>query len=450
MKVQSEPQIKTYLQLQAVSSGSALRLQTGELLHAQVLTRLSETLVELKLGQRQVKAQTELPLQVGQKLKLEVVQGGEKPVLKLQAETASQLLVQNNMKQVLPRQGSLTTLLANLLQLNQATSNQDHLPKQVVTDTKQLINQLPSKSDIQNGAAIKQAIEDSGILHESRLLKADAAATKRDLKAHLLKLLVSTHIPKSSDRTQSMSSPSRSVPPPLSPHISRTLAMNVLSLFGLPPSQAKATGRVESTYQSYSQPGTLSRVPASTHPSTLKGYSPLMPPTKNAPMQAQRAAAPELMQLPITEQTQDLSRQVEQAVSRIQVNQLAHLEQGGQYLQTELPIRNGEQIDLFQLRLQAEEGSDADHEGHLWTITLAFELDQTGPVYVRVSILGAQISTSFWATESSTLVTLENELSSLQSEIEQQGLALTQINTYLGEPPWQPGAHHAHMVDDQV
>ncbi len=450
MKIQSETQIKSYLQLQAVSSGSALRLQTGELLHAQVLTRLSKTLVELKLGQHQVKAQTELPLQVGQKFKLEVVQGGDKPVLKIQSETATQLLVHNNMKQILPRQGSLTTLFANLQQINQTNAKEMQLPAQVVADAKQIINQLPSKPNLQSGAAVKQAIEDSGILHESRLLRSDITATKRDLKAHLLKLLVSSHEAKPGIRNAPSPSPSALGRSSWTTNMAKSVTLNMFSLFGLTASQTRTSSSAEATYQSYSQPTNSSRPQTSSGPPTSSLHTPLMPPTKNAPMQAQRAAAPELLQLPVGEQPQELSRQVEQALSRIQSNQLAHLEQGGQYLQTELPVRNGEQIDLFQLRLQTEEETGADNEGRPWTITLAFELDQTGPVYARVSILGDQISTSFWAAEPTTLSTLQEELASLQTELNDQGLALAKINTYLGDPPWRQVNHHQHLVDDQV
>lgn len=154
-----------------------------------------------------------------------------------------------------------------------------------------------------------------------------------------------------------------------------------------------------------------------------------------------------------------LLQQVESALSRVKLNQLASLPQERQQPPewlVELPVRRGEDaIDVWGLRLRREGGrsdSETARNGAGWTVMLAFDLPGLGPVQARVSLSGErQISTRFLSEQGEPLRRLSEHLPRLRARLEQSGLVVQDLDVKRGrlrEPPAPPP--RGPILDDQA
>lgn len=152
---------------------------------------------------------------------------------------------------------------------------------------------------------------------------------------------------------------------------------------------------------------------------------------------------------------QELSRQAEGALSRIQYNQLASLPQedpNRQIWQLDLPLRNGNRLDAFHLRIEEERnGAEQSAEGASWTINLEFELSPLGPIQVRVGILGETVSGTFWAQRRETANLISRRLEELQTGFERVGLEVGKLKSLVGtRPDLKPAATESPILDEKA
>jgi hypothetical protein len=176
--------------------------------------------------------------------------------------------------------------------------------------------------------------------------------------------------------------------------------------------------------------------------------------------QAARGAEPKpgatsLAQLPAPRLVQELTRQVEGALSRIQYNQLASLPQedgSRQVWQLDLPVRNAEGMDGLQLRIQQEPNHQGGKvTGASWSVNLAFDLEPLGPVRARIGLLGETVSSTFWAERRNTADLIRRRLDDLRQGFQQAGLEVGQLNARRGlpqEPVEDTG--RGPLVDEQA
>ncbi|WP_158675253.1 flagellar hook-length control protein FliK [Thiohalobacter thiocyanaticus] len=154
-----------------------------------------------------------------------------------------------------------------------------------------------------------------------------------------------------------------------------------------------------------------------------------------------------------------LLQQVESALSRVKLNQLASLPQERQQLPewlVELPVRRGEDaIDVWSLRIRREGGrggEDATGGRPGWTVLLAFDLPGLGPVQARVSLNGERdISTRFLSEQGEPLRRLTEHLPRLRARLEQSGLVVNELDVKRGrlrEPP--ASAPTGPILDDRA
>lgn len=131
----------------------------------------------------------------------------------------------------------------------------------------------------------------------------------------------------------------------------------------------------------------------------------------------------------------DLLKQLDGALARIQTNQLASLAQednSRQIWQFELPIRQQEHIDLFQMLVRREPASSPEAETEIWSLTLKMNLAPLGPMRVQLRLQGEKISTSIWVQENSTTDLVEKNLTSLRQAFEKAGLEVSKLEAYQG------------------
>ena len=373
--------------------------QVGQILNATVTARPNSQTATLRFGATDVELQTRIPLAPGDLVKVRVANAGERITLRLlNSDATADPTRSEAMRTALPRQQSLTGLLANLGQLltaksttaTQPRTSSSHptlppLPTQIRELARQLLQQLPDAQRAISNEGIKQAIRNSGTFTETQLAQAaqrGEAPPPGDTKLNLVRLLTALQsmvqdLPKPAEPMRPLSPQTAQLPPPL-PHQS-------------PVAQ------------------------------------PRVPPT--------------IVQLldeniSVVRVLQELLAQTEGALARIQVSQLASL--GAQDTPTqvwiaEVPLRLGQQTDLIQFRIEHHRGGGARADEY-WSITFAFELDELGPVRARVVFFQEELSATLWAERESTAKKFKNRLDELRKRIEQRGLKVTAVDCHTGIP----------------
>ena len=377
-------------------TGSAAGIENwtvGRLLSALVSRANADGGYTLLVGRRQIQVRSESPLRPGTRLNLEVVETGPRTVLRQLADSAPPAVETRTLREALPRQMPATPLLSNLRHItNNRATEPLPLPREVAQLAQQIEQTLTSKEALKQPEILKQALKDSGLFLEARLA---AMATGRpdpalaqDFKAGLLKLaqLLATHLPQA-DTRMAQATPPRPATEPVS---GKAMEM-------APPPMRQAP------------PATLPPIPASLA-------------TIGDPKQA----------------LHELSRQVDAALARVQISQLNSVPSGdgnGQYWLLELPLRAGDQVDSFQLRIQTEdEQHPATDLAAGWSVMLSFNLEGLGPMYARLAMAGDRLSANLWAEQEHTVSLLEHYHGLLQQQFASVGLGATDVAVRAGRP----------------
>ncbi|NOY66358.1 MAG: hypothetical protein GXP13_02975 [Gammaproteobacteria bacterium] len=161
----------------------------GQILQARVVSDVVDGLVNLRIGTTILTAQIKADLEINQKLTLEVIKLGEKPLLQLIAQDKIQSLVETAIRTILPRQQSHAQLLSNLVQ---ALSDKQLLrfPENIQSVIKRLYQSLPDINSLRSADGVKMAINNSGLFLEAKLVQNNPpVAFTNDFKANLLRLV---------------------------------------------------------------------------------------------------------------------------------------------------------------------------------------------------------------------------------------------------------------------
>ncbi|GMQ84343.1 MAG: flagellar hook-length control protein FliK [Gammaproteobacteria bacterium] len=510
----------------AVTPAATQQWQTGQLLQATVSGN-SIGKVLLAIGNRQVSAQTSLPLEKGQQLTLQVRSLGEQPVLKIISALRESPLA-GMVRLLLPRQGPSTPLLANLSQLARLPNPPTPLLlNELVRST---LRQMPDIQAVSTSQGLKKAIGDSGIFLESRLLKsagttASPPVIQSDFKANLLRLIqLVRNWPGSSTRTGA-----DTLPPSTGTPTSTPVTLKPGANTQVPPAPASAgtpkapgpqppamlPGSVPAAQPPTTPPGSVlaaqppttppgsapaaqpsapdqiqraarASLPGTTTGSTARpAATPLLPTTTAAPLPTSGTSesspavllsgeppAPLRGALPVPQSAlqvsldlinrmgnfrTDLLLQAEAALARIQLHQLAAVpreaERGLLEWLFELPIRRGDAIDLWSIRL-LQDGGEQQHEAQQpvkhWTVQLAFDLPGLGPVQAQVQLCNEQVSTRFWAEQADTLPLLREHLHELREALHTAGLDVGELECQRGPRPAEKTSVEQPLIREKV
>ena len=130
-----------------------------------------------------------------------------------------------------------------------------------------------------------------------------------------------------------------------------------------------------------------------------------------------------------------LLKHLDGAIARIQTHQLASLPQDDpcrQVWQFELPIRNGEDVELFHIRIGREEKAQRSDEETVWSLTLHMNLASLGPMRVQLRLQGESLSTLIWSERPRTNNLVQNHLKQLRSAYEERGLIVKRLEAQIG------------------
>jgi hypothetical protein len=130
-----------------------------------------------------------------------------------------------------------------------------------------------------------------------------------------------------------------------------------------------------------------------------------------------------------------LLKSLDGGIARIQTHQLNSLPQEDplrQIWQFELPIRNGDEIDLFHFRIGRETNAKSDVDEHPWSLTLQMNLSTLGPMRVQIRLTGESVSTIIWSERSSTDTLVKEHIDRLRKGYEKAGLEVTRLESFIG------------------
>ena len=415
--------------------------QVGQLLQATV-TESRTGKVLLAVGNRQISAETSLALQKGQQLTLQVRSLGEQPVLKITA-SQGESPINSAIRLLLPKQGPIPPLLATMGQL--AQSSNPSVPSLINELIRSVVKQMP---DIQTAATpqgLKKAVSESGVFLERQLLRQHEQPFRpvfidSDFKANLLRLVqLVRQWPGSSGQTTKNA-----------PH-----SAPAASATGAQPPPAPA-GSAERGAAAQATAGAAAGT-GGTAPSSLPTGA-LAPPLRGSMPVPQPALQANLALLArVADFRTDLLQQIEAALARIQLHQLAALPREGErglleWL-LEVPIRRGDDIDLWSMRIFAEHRQQ-QHEVRQqvpnWSVQLAFDLPGLGPIQAQVQLAGEQVSTRFWAEQQDTLPLLREHMHELRQALSEAGLDVGELECQPGPRPAVKSTGSQALIRDKA
>ncbi len=384
----------------------------GQVLNVQVLNSNQQGRAMLRVGAADVPVRTQVALEPGARHQVRVAQMDPMPVLKLLAPAQPldiRAVSQAALQRFLPVQESLAPVLRDLVQI--AAGERANIPAPVRQLAEQTLGQILDRGQLANPGALKQAVQNAGVFLEAKL-GAVAAGQRQDLagdlKVALLKVLRQVAQPK--------------VRP-------GTLLPN--SLPG-----AKAAGK-----------GMADLLPMSNLPPPLRGSSPTPQP---------RVVPTVPLDMPQTEAIAALRKQVEGAVARVALHQVATAEQaqdGEVRWSLELPLRQGETVDVVPMHIGRDGSGQSGQHGEAWEVALALDLPGLRELHVRIGLRGERISVVFWAERADAAEQVSTNLERLRQSLTNQGLEVENLSCHEGCPPERPDAQDWRrrvIVDERV
>lgn len=361
----------------------------GAMVEALILDDLREGVAPVRIGNGTYSAQIPFPVIKGERLLLEVADTNPLPILRPLRDSQPTDPVPQALRRLLPQQGGLSPALVRLeALLTAATAPDHHPPPAIMLAARQLLQSLPTRDAVVTEEGLREALNNSGVFLESKLLRAAPDAPPqiaRDLKAGLLRLEQA-----------------------LEDHLGASIGTDA-------------------------------------NPSAPKGGAePLLPPLRTLhPTPQSRAAslaAPGDMQLGAF--IADLDADIGGALARIQLHQLASqpiAEDPRHFWLLELPIRHEGATDVWQMRLDEKPHERDAPANRSWRVEMAFDLPGTGPVVACIELRNDQVSVRFWAEHSETATLFGDHLDALESRLAQAGVVTGSIACHHGRPR-QPAA----------
>jgi hypothetical protein len=377
--------------------------QTGQLLQAIVLEPSSgkSGTATLQIQDIVVKAQTTLPLMEGQRIQLQVVQAGEKPVLKLITPATEMDVLAQALRTALPKSGSLAPLMTGLAALAQTAPKQStDVPPRIMDLARQILAQLPTTEQVTTADGLKQALRDSGVFFENKLVPQNLTGGQTiltDLKGLLLRLV--------NDLRGELPAPNPSA----------NTRNPVLDSQAMKPNTPYAQSQVMADPREMIQ--RLVDGPRVTNPSASQ-------------LAAATTATPTMVAL------QSLTDKTDAALAHIQTNQIQSLtteNTAKPMWAMDIPIRQNNQTDVFSLKIQRDEKEHGDRpELHRWSVWLDFDLEVLGPARAVVNVYDRQVSVGLWAEHGDTVTLFNNFLAILHSDLTSAGLSVGRLQCQKG------------------
>lgn len=134
-----------------------------------------------------------------------------------------------------------------------------------------------------------------------------------------------------------------------------------------------------------------------------------------------------------------LAKDIEAALARITTQQLLSLpdraSDAPQWI-FDLPLRNGERVEVFHLHVFREKHRRDSQQPPAWCVRLSFDLATLGKVGVLVTLFAGSVSVAIWARQAETARRFEHHLQTLSAELHDAGVVISRLHCECGEAPF--------------
>jgi len=423
------------------------KLQTGQSLQAKVIEQLpNKTDVILRLGNQLVQVKSDIPVTVGQIIKVLVERTASELILKAPPPNQQTSITNTSLRQLLPKQSPVNEFQQPLIQvftritkqtITTASSVSPELPSQLLQIkrlTRNILQSLPSQKNIITTEGFKKALQNSGVFFEAKLQQAlaDRKTTSNNPinnPKNLFKASLSQAQTTQNTSTTTLSPKSQQ---PLV-MISTDLKANLIKLVHLLKAWPKAS---QFTSQPTSTQQTPPQLPLPKPAAPSQTFSSAASQTTAHPQSSAQLAAQAL-----DSQIRELMSKADGAISKLSLNQLASSNAEGnttrQTWQVEIPFLNQHASQSVFLKIEQEEPSDKPSKkpDKQWTISLEMRPPKLGLIKNKLTLNKQQISSSFWAESPKTRELIHQHLSVFKDQLFRANLNPERIQVRSGPGP---------------
>ncbi len=140
-----------------------------------------------------------------------------------------------------------------------------------------------------------------------------------------------------------------------------------------------------------------------------------------------------------TSQTlQQVAQQIDGALAHLKVQQLHTLTTRNDTTTVwlfDVPMRQGQELDVLQLRIQRESRNKDDGAAPTWSVRLHFDMPRYGTIDSMVNLIGSKIGVMFWSETPTTADLLQQHMEALRAQLQQAGLDIEQLRSTVGAAP---------------
>lgn len=369
-----------------------------------IITKVTDK--QLFLDIQGIKANTPKPstleLHVGDTLKLQIEQLKPMPqfrIVSLQPKSNVDL-VSNLVKNIISHDNSITPLLKNIsFVANRPALQPSPLSAGTNAAVRDLFKQIPSVFNLKTAPQVKNHMENSGLFIESKI------------KSQIVSAIQQMPVNKIS---------------------SGKISVNIKPLLELDlGAQLHRIAVLIRTHLTETKNPSIQTTPPR---ATNKDIPQQLNPAQVNRVQRNRVPTEQISLQNIThreEAMQTFLRQIESSLTHLQQTQLQNLNEsqtGRPLWLMELPIKNGQDIDLFELRISQDETSQAESEGDkIWNITLKFDLNGLGKVKAHITMQNELVSAQFYSEKSEVLNLFQENFDFLRNRLSYNGLNVGKI-----------------------
>jgi len=394
------------------------KLQTGQSTYAKIVEQLpNKTDIILRIGKQTLQAKADIPVTVGETVKVTVEKTASELILKVKPPAQQTSIIDTNLRQLIPKQTSVNAFQQTLKQvftnINQLTfTSQQTQPQDLASQSAKLkrlainiLHTLPDRQKLTSSEGFKSALQNSGVFLEAKLRQA--------LLASRPTLETNTHgIKKPPIGSQNSFLISKQSPIGF---IHTDLKSNLTKLIQLLKSWPKMTDSGIQQARS----------------------NPLLIPNKS-PLTVAQATNPALV---LENQIKELMSKTEGAVAKITLNQLAssNTEQTGnrQAWQIEIPFLSNQSSESVFLQIEREDASNTQHKEaeQKWTVSLEMNPPKLGLIKNKLSLNKQHVNADFWAENPETRGLIQQHLDLFKKQLIHANLQPDRIQANNGTGP---------------
>ena len=394
------------------------KLQTGQSTYAKIVEQLpNKTDIILRIGQQTLQAKTDIPVTVGETVKVTVEKTASELILKVKSPAQQSNIIDTSLRQLIPKQTSVNAFQQALshvfTSINQLTlTSQNTQTKELASQSAQLkrlafniLQALPERQGLTSSEGLKTALQHSGVFLEPKLRQAllasysILAASQHSMK----KLPLSGQNPLLTSNQSAIG------------FTQTDLKSNLIKLIQVLKSWPK--------------------MPSSSPQPTSE--NPLLTPNKS-PVTVAIATNPALL---LENQIKELMSKTEGAVAKITLNQLAsaNAESSGnrQTWQIEIPFLSNQSSESIFLQIEREDTSNSQHpeEEQKWTISLEMNPPKLGLIKNKLSLNKQHVNADFWADNPETRDLIQQHLDVFKKQLINANLQPERIQASNGTGP---------------